>query len=226
MHPVVIRRRRDAMVPVVGSSIARRGSARREPGRARHVAGALVVLLACACAGAACSSGPPSSTSSAGLAASDPCGGTDPAFVFYSIDSNFFPADACRSLLATDAGPIASGGPTAPSWTKPTEGESLDGLSWVTFSWSATPDGGVEADADVEQDDGFVVEFRQGDVEILRVLLRGTRWPVDVASWTRLKAAPGTLAATVVRVPLAGNELDPTALPVASSPVGFTISSD
>jgi hypothetical protein len=218
------------MLAFVGAWIARRLSGGREPWVARHVAGA--VVLACAWAGSACSGGPPSSMSSAGLAASDPCAGTDPAFVFYSIDSNFFPADACRSLLAADAGPIASGGPTAPAWTKPTEGESLDGLSWVIFSWSATPDGGVETDADLAQagtdlaqDDGFVVEFRQGGVEILRVLLRGTQWPVDVLSWTRLRAVPGTITATVVRVPLAGNELDPTAMPVASSPVGFTISS-
>jgi hypothetical protein len=204
--------------------VARRGSGKREPWKARHVAGALA--LACACASTACSSGPPSSMSSAALATSDPCGGTDPAFVFYSIDTNFFPADACRSLLAADAGPIASGGPNAPSWTKPTEGESLDGLSWVTFSWSATPDGGIETDAALAQDDGFVALFRQGNVEILRVLLRGTEWPVDFPSWTRLKAVQGTITATVVRVPLAGNGLDPTAVPVASSPVGFTISSD
>jgi hypothetical protein len=94
----------------------------------------------------------------------------------------------------------------------------------VTFSWSATADGGVETDADLAPDDAFVIEFRQGNAEILRVLLRGTQWPVDFPSWTRLKAVNAPITATVVRVPLAGNGLDPTAVPVASSPVGFTIS--
>jgi hypothetical protein len=186
----------------------------------------MVLAIVLACVGTACSSGSTASTVSADLgvssvdASSDPCAGSDPKFVFYSIDTNFFPAAACRSFIAEEqAGQVVSGGPTAPTWVYPTDGGSLPGDDWVTFYWAVAGDAGATASAD-----GFVIEFQQNGSEILRVMVLGTQWPVDLASWTQLKSAAGTVTATVVEVPLVGNGIDASVAPIASSPIGFTIS--
>lgn len=144
----------------------------------------------------------------------DPCSGT-------SLDLIFTPT-ACKAFADAEAkGMVAtSGGPLAPTWDEPMDGDVLTADHWAIFAWTK----GVMARKNAFtplRGDAYVIEFTVDCVEILRVMLAETAWVPDPAAWAILTSQTKPVSARVVWMKYADDALSTT--PVASAPITITM---
>ncbi|MDP9151011.1 MAG: hypothetical protein M3O36_13860 [Myxococcota bacterium] len=169
-------------------------------------------------------------SSEGGAGAVDPCAGVTTLDVFFS-------PQACRAFVdAESSGTIGpDGDPSAPVFDTPADGDMLTPDQWSIFIWHRSlrdARGGplqrafdfLERPAYASSSlagDAYVVEFTQRCTEVLRVMVTGTSWSPDPASWALLTSLTGAVQVRVFAMRFAADALLST--PVASAPIAITM---
>jgi hypothetical protein len=161
----------------------------------------------------------------------DPCAGVTTLDVFFT-------PEACRAFVMAEANGKIDRGPSEPVIDEPNDGDALTADHWSIFTWHKTMrdahrDGLGRLHDLVEpsayayspiRGDGYVLEFRQGCTEILRVMLAGLFWVPDPESWSRLTSVGGPIQVRVFAMRFADDALAST--PVASPAITVTMQGD
>jgi hypothetical protein len=166
-----------------------------------------------------------------GVATVDPCAGVT------SLDV-FFTPEACRAFVGAEARGTLERGPPEPVFDEPNDGDILTADHWSFFTWHlAIRDarGGalrrlgdwIEPSAYAYsplRGEAYVLEFRQGCTEILRVMLAEMFWVPDPDSWNRLTSISGPIQVRVFATRFVDNVLAST--PVASASITIAMQGD
>ena len=157
-----------------------------------------------------------------------------------TLDVFFSPA-ACRAFVAAEASGDAAGGddPSAPVIDEPADGDMLTPDNWSIFVWHppVSQDSKLEPRFERALDlierqayassplggDAYVLEFSQGCNEVLRVMLTGTFWLPDPASWALLTSLGGPVTVRVWSMHFASDSL--VSGPLQSAPITITMQS-
>jgi hypothetical protein len=165
-----------------------------------------------------------------GDAASGPCYGVS------TLDVAFTPA-ACSALLAAEARAlvVTDAGSRAPQMMDPSDGDTLTPDNWSIFAWSPSmarlsPIDRVLAWLEPSayaisplNGAGYSLEFSQGCVEFLRVMVASPFWQPDPASWALLSSRTGPITIRVVAARFTHDAMAPGTEPVASAPITITM---
>jgi len=166
----------------------------------------------------------------AGIDSGDLCAGVTTLSVFFSPQAclSFVEVEANRDIAFTND-------PSAPVIDEPSDGDMLSPDEWSIFVWHDGPAAARRDPIDRAFEllepsayaapplngEAYVLEFSQGCTEILRVMLTGTAWAADPASWGILTSLSGPVRLRVVRMRFAADALVST--PVASRPISITM---
>jgi hypothetical protein len=161
----------------------------------------------------------------------DPCDG------LVNTLSVFFTPQACRAFVAAEAsGGVASDtSPDAPLITEPYDGDMLTSDAWSIFFWEQLPRdtrrGPIERALDLVEPsahaysplggDAYVLEFSQGCIEVMRVMVTSTYWEPDAVSWNTLSSLTGPVRVTVYWMRFTADGL--ASVPVPSPPITITM---
>lgn len=222
-------------------------SSRSIPGVKPILSGALALILTLAVpalgAGLASCSSEESTPSNdgGGVDLASKCAGTDGSFLFPSPppgtpSGKFFNDEGCRSFVDAQQGGLVdeSASPRQPSFQMPDEGARV-GPGNATFTWTRGAVGmhrwpsvhaWLEREAFAHGDlsgDGYVLLFRSGEREVLRVMTQETTWTADASALQRLAEGGGNLTAQVVWAKFERSEVAKGVPPAASTRRAFTV---